>query len=67
MQTKILHPKKPKYRINKECGGIGVLDLSEKTDVINRYIRGENNSKISRETGISRPTVIKYVNEYVGN
>jgi len=67
MQTKILHPKKPKYRIKIECGGIGVLDLTEKTDVINRYIRGENNSKISRETGISRPTVIKYVNEYVAN
>jgi Transposase and inactivated derivatives len=45
----------------------GVLNLSQKNKVINLYIQGKRNSEIARIVGLSRPTVIKYVNEYKKN
>lgn len=43
---------------------LGVLKLKQKKKVIDLYLKGETKSEIARTLNISRPTVIKYINEY---
>jgi len=45
-----------------------VVNLNQKQDIILKYIReGKSQRQISRETGIARETIRKYVNEYENN
>lgn len=41
-----------------------MLTLMQKDEIIRLYLQGFNISEIERETGITRPTIRKYVNEY---
>ena len=42
-----------------------VINLNEKQDIILKYIRdGKSQRKISKETGLCRETIRKYVKEY---
>jgi transposase-like protein len=42
-----------------------VIKLKDKQEIILEYIRnGKSQRQISRETGISRETIRKYINEY---
>ena len=44
-----------------------MLNLFEKNKIITKYIKGIPKAEIARETGISRPTVIKYIKQYEKN
>jgi transposase len=46
-------------------GEDGVVNLLEKNEVINGYLRGESKSAIAKKLGKSRKTVRKYINEYL--
>ena len=42
-----------------------MINFNEKQDIILKYIRdGKSQRKISKETGICRETIRKYINEY---
>ena len=45
-------------------GGIGVINLLEKNEIINRHLIGESKRQIARELGKSRQVISKYIAEY---
>ena len=47
-----------------DVGSNGVVNMLEKDKVITEHLRGESKSEIARKTGLSRPTVRKYIAEY---
>lgn len=42
----------------------GVLNLIQKNEVIQRYLKGENHTEIAEAVGLCRQTVSKYVKQY---